>query len=128
LDLEFWNFWSLWWGSKSVLDFINNSVEFLFDSLGFLFNVLFEVVNLFTSKLFDGEVIIVDFVFDVRSHGHESFINWSEWARWVCWPGGSSGINNMVDLLLNAFVRNFFLGIKWDIKSELLGINLSSII
>jgi hypothetical protein len=46
----------------------------------------------------------------------------------MCWPGGSSGINNMVDLLLNAFVRNFFLGIKWDIKSKLFGINLSSII
>jgi hypothetical protein len=96
--------------------------------LDFLFEMFLGVMNLIFNHMVDHMEIIVNLILDIRSHCLESLIKWSEWAAWVCWPSGSSSINNVIDLFLNAFVGNFFLGIKSDIESKLLGVNLSSII
>jgi len=72
--------------------------------------------------------IIVNLVSDIRSDGHKSFISSSEWAGWVFWPVGGGSFDNVVDLFLNTFVGNFFLGIKSNIESKLFGVDLSGII
>jgi len=118
----------MWWLSECVLNFLVDVVQFILNFVSFFLNVLFDVVELVLGNVLDHVEIIMNLILDVRSESLEGLKNWSEWARWVFWPCGSSSINDMVDLLLDAFVRNLFLGVKSDIESELLGINLSSII
>jgi len=120
LEMDFCNFWHL-----NLWDL---SIERILEFLNSMFNMLLDVMNLVFSQFFDHVDIIVNLILNVRSQSLESLIKWSEWAAWVCWPCGSSSINNVIDLFLNAFVGNFFLGIKSDIESKLLGVNLSSII
>jgi len=76
-------------------------------------------MNLVLDNFLDHVDIIVNLILNVSFHSLKSFENWSEWTGWVCWPGGSSSINNVTDLYLNAFVRNFFLGIKSNVESEI---------
>lgn len=105
-----------------LFDFLFNMVEFVFDS----FN---ETVCMFVSKVSNAVEIIMNFILDVGMNGLELFINSSEWAFFMsCCPSGSSSINNMVDLILDTFVRNFFLSIENSIKSELFRVDLSGII
>jgi len=97
--------------------------------LGSFFSMLLDVMNLVLGNFLDHVDIIVNFIFDVRMKSLKSFIDWSEWAHFfVCRPLSSSSINDMADLDLNAFVRDLFLGIKSDVESELLGVNLSNIV
>jgi len=69
--------------------------------------------------MFKSMDIIMNLILDVSFDGFESFPDSSEWTSWMFWPGSRSSINNMIDLLFNTFVRNFFLGIKSLVKSKL---------